>query len=64
MPGKFTQTEENEIYNRGIEYLSSIYLLSRCDALIGGNCGGSISALLMNGGKYEFTEIFNLGLYV
>lgn len=55
---------ENEIYNRGIEYLSSIYLLSKCDALIGGNCGGSISALLMNGGKYEFTEIFNLGLYV
>jgi len=54
---------ENEIKSRGLEYLSSIYLLSKCDALIGGNCGGSMSALFMNDGGYAYWKLFDLGLY-
>ena len=54
---------ENDIKIRGLEYLSSIYLLSKCDALIGGNCGGSLAALFMNNKKYEYQFLFDLGLY-
>jgi len=54
---------EDEIYERGIEYLSSIYLLSRCDALVAGNCSGSSSAVFLNNGKYRFCHLFNLGFY-
>lgn len=54
---------ENNNYWIGLEYLSSIILLSRCDALIGGNCGGTMAALFFNDCKYQFTHIFDLGLY-
>ncbi|MDR0507244.1 MAG: hypothetical protein LBH32_10600 [Dysgonamonadaceae bacterium] len=47
----------------GISYLSSICLLSRCNALIAGNCGGSAAALYINNFKYEYWHLFNLGLY-
>jgi hypothetical protein len=53
----------NEIYERGIEYLSSIWLLSRCDALVAGNCGGSTSALYWNNGNYRYWHLFDLGFY-
>lgn len=54
---------ENDNYWMGLEYLSSIILLSRCTSLIGGNCGGSMAALFFNNGRYEYTHIFNQGLY-
>lgn len=54
---------ENDLYWKGLEYLSSIWLLSRCDALIAGNCGGSTSALYLNNGKYKYWYLFNLGMY-
>ncbi|MCL1868325.1 MAG: hypothetical protein FWF72_05200 [Paludibacter sp.] len=54
---------ENEIYIRGLEYLSSICLLSRCDALIAGNTGGSTAALYLNNGKYCYWKLFDLGFY-
>lgn len=54
---------ELEIKARGLEYLSSIYLLSKCNALIGGNCGGSMAALFMNDGGYTYWKLFDLGLY-
>lgn len=54
---------ENDNYLKGLEYLSSIILLSRCTALIGGNCGGTLGALFFNDEKYEFKKIFDLGLY-
>jgi hypothetical protein len=53
----------NAIYEDGLSYLSSMYLLSRCNALIAGNCGGATSALYLNDGKYEYWHLFNLGLY-
>lgn len=54
---------ENNNYWRGLEYLSSIILLSRCTSLIGGNCGGTLAALFLNDGNYQYTHIFDLGLY-
>lgn len=54
---------ENDIYLKGLEYLSSLQLLSRCNVLLGGNCGGACAALYMNNMKYEHVELFNLGLY-
>jgi hypothetical protein len=54
---------ENDIYLKGLEYLSSIWLLSRCHALVAGNCGGSTSALYLNNGKYIYWHLFDLGLY-
>lgn len=54
---------ENDIYLKGLEYLSSLQLLSRCDVLLGGNCGGACAALYMNNMRYKHTELFNLGVY-
>lgn len=54
---------ENNNYWTGLEYLSSIILLSRCSALVGGNCGGTMAALFFNNCQYQYTHIFDLGLY-
>jgi hypothetical protein len=54
---------DNDIYLKGLEYLSSLLLLSKCDVLLGGNCGGACAALYMNNMKYEHVELFDLGLY-
>jgi hypothetical protein len=56
-------TSSVSIHIDGLQYLSSICLLSKCDALIGGNCGGSAAALYMNNMKYEYWHLFDLGLY-
>lgn len=61
--GQVKFNRENDDYYKGLEYLSSLYILSKCNVLIGGNCGGSCAALYMNNGKYEDWDIFNLGLY-
>ena len=50
-------------YWRGVQYLSSMMILSRCEALVAGNCGGTILALMMNDNRYRYTHVFNLGLY-
>ena len=54
---------EDDDYWKGMEYLSSLVILSRCESLIAGNCGGSQMAVFMNGGKYRYCKIYNLGLY-
>ena len=54
---------ENDNLLRGIEYYSSMNLLSKCDVLVGGLCGGSQAALLMNGGKYTEVHLFDKGEY-
>ena len=50
-------------YYKSLEYFSSIHILSRCQGLIGGGCGGTQAALILNGNNYEFTFIFDLGKY-
>ncbi len=54
---------ENDQYMKGKEYLSSMILLSRCDALIGGHCGGSDMAIYFNNCKYDYLHIFDCGVY-
>lgn len=55
---------ENDEYLRSLEYLSSMYILSKCNMLIGGLCGGSQAALIMRGEKeYEYLYLFDLGNY-
>ena len=54
---------ENDQYQKGKEYLSSIVLLSKCDAIIGGHCGGSDLALFFINCKYEYVHIYNCGTY-
>lgn len=56
-------SRQNEYYVRGLRYLSSMYILSRCDSLIAGNCGGTTFAYFWNNQKYEFAHIYNLGTY-
>ncbi len=50
-------------YWRSIQYLSSMAILSRCEGIVAGNCGGTCLALLMNNMHYRYTYIFNLGMY-
>lgn len=54
---------ENDAYLRGLEYLSSIYLLSRCDALIAGQNTGSQMAYIFNNGNYEHVFFYEMGEY-
>ncbi|NBJ91320.1 O-fucosyltransferase family protein [Parablautia muri] len=49
-------------YLKGKEYLVSVWLLSKCNCLVAGNVGGTHGALLMSPG-YEYSYIFDLGLY-
>lgn len=53
---------ENDNYIRGLQYLSSLVILSRCDALLAGNCGGTLFSLFYNNMKYEHVKIYNLGI--
>lgn len=53
---------ENDNYWKGLEYLSSIYILANCKALLGGYCGASNMALLFNGEQYERFKVYDLGI--
>lgn len=54
---------KNDKYLRGLEYLITIELLSRCDSLLAGICTGSICAQIMNGGKYQHLKMVDKGEY-
>ena len=54
--------ENSDKIQRGLEYLSQIYLLSQCACFIGGNTCGSLGALLMPN-KFEYSFVFDLGKY-
>ena len=54
---------ENDAMLRGLEYLSSMNLLSKCDALIAGINTGSQMAYIMNNNQYEHVYFYNLGRY-
>lgn len=53
---------ERDRYRRGMEYLSSMYMLSKCGGLISGQCGGGFAAFYMNGGKYRYDYFWELGV--
>lgn len=49
-------------FERGIEYLTSIYLLSKCNGIIAGRTSGTVGTCIM-ADNYEFRYIFSLGRY-
>lgn len=53
----------NDKYLRGLEYLITIELLSRCDSLLAGICTGSICAQIMSNGKYQHVLMVDKGEY-
>lgn len=53
----------NDEYLKGLEYLSSINILAKCDSLIAGGCAGTYAALIMNNQNYKHTFIWDLGVY-
>ena len=54
---------ENDDYLKGLEYLSSLKILSECSGFVGGNCGGTQAAIFFNGGRYKDCVVFDHGLY-
>jgi len=54
---------ENDKFLLGLEYLSSMYLLSKCHSFIGGRTRGATGVLLMTDG-FDYQYIWNLGIYM
>lgn len=54
---------ENDKFLKGLEYLTTVYLLSKCNCLIGSLVGATISARAMNMNRYENVYIYDLGDY-
>lgn len=64
--GRITQrnnNRKNDKYIQGLDYLTTIYLLSRCQCLLAGNTNGSLGAGLINAEQYEYIYIYSLGNY-
>ena len=53
---------DGDKYQMGLDYLTSTYILSKCDCFIGGRTGGTKGVLLMRD-KFEYEYIFDLGFY-
>ena len=53
---------ENSEYIRGLEYLIDIELLSKCNAIIGGQAGGTLGSLIIKG-KFDYEYIYDLGTW-
>lgn len=51
----------NENYDKGLKWLSSIYLLSFCDSIIAGNSGGVMAAVFLR--EKKNVHIINKGFY-
>ncbi|MFI3177787.1 MAG: hypothetical protein R3Y67_09925 [Eubacteriales bacterium] len=54
---------EHDKYLKGLEYLKTIYLLSKCDSAIAPQVGGTVAAFRMNGNEYEHAIIIENGKY-
>ena len=53
---------KNGKYLDGLEYLTDIVILSRCNCIVGSTTCGTIAAVLMSDG-FEHSYFFNCGLY-
>lgn len=63
MVSKVHFDRDNDDYLKMLEYMSSINLVSKCDALVAGLCGGSEISVYWNGLKYSEKYLFDKGLY-
>lgn len=55
--------QRDDLYKRGLEYLSAIYILSKCESLITCRVGGGLGASLFNKGQYERLYAIDMGSY-
>lgn len=60
--GDVNDERENDKYYTGLEYLTTIYILSKCTSIIAGRVNGTVIAALMNDG-YEYSYYYDLGVY-
>lgn len=63
MVSKVQFDRDNDDYLKMLEYMSSINLVSKCDSLVSGLCGGSEIAIYWNGLNYNEKFLFDKGLY-
>lgn len=54
---------ENDSFLKGLEYLSSIILLSRSESIIAGLCAGTYAANFLKKNNFKNDFYFNLGFY-
>ena len=54
---------DNDRYLKGLEYVTQVMVLSRCTSLVTGVNNGSMAAMYINGGRYENSFVFDLGVY-
>jgi len=54
--------KNSENYQLGLDYLSSIYNLSKCDCFLGGKTAGTIGVYLMSEG-FTYDYVWDLGFY-
>lgn len=54
--------EHSDIYKKGMDYLASIYILSRCKCLVAGRTSGSVGAMILSEG-YDEVYLWNEGYY-
>ena len=59
--GRVHFNRENDDYLKGLEYLSSIYIVSRCNALLAGYCGATHAALMLNDDHFDRFKVYDLG---
>tara|TARA_B100000427_G_C15518280_1_gene599165 strand:- start:233 stop:1288 length:1056 start_codon:yes stop_codon:yes gene_type:complete len=60
---KTKANRENDIYLFGLEYLTDVYLLSKCKYFIGGFTSGTAAMFVMNNNSFEDKFLFDLGRY-
>ena len=60
---KTKSNRKNDTYLFGLEYLTDIYLLSKCKYFIGGFTSGTAAMFVLNNNKFEDKFIFDLGRY-
>lgn len=54
---------EDDRFLKGLEYMSSINILSNCNSFLGSGCAGTYVAVIANNGKYDPMYLWDLGYY-
>ena len=60
---KILADEPTQLYEKNVEYLTSLYLLSRCNYFLAGRTGGAVVAAILNENPYEYAYFWNEGKY-
>ena len=58
---QYKRVRKNDKFLTGLEYLTEVYGLAKCDSIIGTPCGSLNAAIIINNNKYINKKIFDLG---